>query len=690
MDICLKFVDPIAAQGKFVLGDLWRSRVVVLNDDKFPQRAENLQNRGDVIIKFVQHNYLLFRGKVHAAFFWQLAPGISFVIDQFITQYAIKTVTLAYNIRSNGGDTGPYQSYITTLGCLYFCNFLLEYFADVKFTRLRLGGAAAKHMRGLCMDTVIQLSPSSQEIFDVGRVMKTSEVAVDGAIGASWMQCFDLYANLVKLICMILFIMYTAYAQAKLSRTPALLLLIVVPFAMLALDFILLQMSIRTAAVKDLEAMHADDEWSSFMVQAAFLRSVITTYRKGYAVTERFGMIHDVFNKKAFDADKFTNLTKWNAGAIPTACAAVVMIIVGTAVENGQMTVPAYVTFMSTISSFSPTLGAVITDLFTIGKGYANIVKVAHLLNADTRRKQLLRGQRRREKLIANLPANTVDLEALFLHDVTYRFDKMDDAKVPPLRCHIDGGQVVALRGGGSVGKKLVLRLMARHFIPTTGFVHYPKNWRFRFLDANPNFFGGDMNKLQMAAMEGERALTAAQQSSMGTLDYNLKFGSQFKHPDHDVWNVEIYNLLKLLKISEDLIGRSVEEYVETSRFAMTGLDGEKLSMTNKALLSIARALLSSVDILFMSNVLDSLGPVHAQHVMGILKDWTRNRCVDVLSTENSTTPVHLRKKKTVIFSTKLKELEAMADNWMFLGTNDAESEKSDASEGEPLGFSEI
>lgn len=50
--------------------------------------------------------------------------------------------------------------------------------------------------------------------------------------------------------------------------------------------------------------------------------------------------------------------------------------------------------------------------------------KVAHLLNADTRRKQLLRGQIRREKLISlfreKLPADQVwDADALFMHNVT-------------------------------------------------------------------------------------------------------------------------------------------------------------------------------------------------------------------------------------------------------------------------------
>lgn len=45
---------------------------------------------------------------------------------------------------------------------------------------------------------------------------------------------------------------------------------------------------------------------------------------------------------------------------------------------------------------------------------------------------------------------------------------------------------------------------------------------RYRFVDGNPNFFGGDMAKLQLAAMQSEEAFGEAQRSSMGTLEYEI------------------------------------------------------------------------------------------------------------------------------------------------------------------------
>jgi len=179
---------------------------------------------------------------------------------------------------------------------------------------------------------------------------------------------FQLYANLVKLSCMVLFIIFTAFDQAAQNDSPALLFLILVPFGMIALDAVLLKLSIDEASEKDLTAMTADDEWSSFLVQAAYTRPVVTTFRKGFMVTRQFDEIQKAFNQKAYVASSYTVQTKWQAGAIPTACAALIMIFVGSAVERGQMTVAAYVVFMSTISSFSPTLGGVIMEIFNIGK----------------------------------------------------------------------------------------------------------------------------------------------------------------------------------------------------------------------------------------------------------------------------------------------------------------------------------
>jgi hypothetical protein len=212
------------------------------------------------------------------------------------------------------------------------------------------------------------------------------------------------------------------------------------------------------------------------------------------------------------------------------------------------------------------------------------------------------------------------------------------------------------------------------------------------------------MAKLQLAAMHGDDAFCLAQRSSMGTIEcvngeitqfmitprkflshtqrlralcifrYNLKFGAQFKHPDPAVWDIEIFNLLQLLEVPEDLIGKNAAEFshgIDAKKYTLIGLNGDRLSTTNRTLLSIARALLSSVDLLLMSNVLDLLGLEHSKKVFAVLRELCEKRALSVLATEAALMPTYLRKKKTVIFSTKLAELEGMADNWMHIGADD-------------------
>ena len=112
----------------------------------------------------------------------------------------------------------------------------------------------------------------------------------------------------------------------------------------------------------------------------------------------------------------------------------------------------------------------------TAAQGYAAICKVAHLLNSDTRRKQLQRGAARRKKKMAEYiktlkDGTGFDEESpnLIVSDLTHVFKGQENVIDRPINFEIRGGNVVMLKGGASMGKKNVLRLIARHFIPTTG-----------------------------------------------------------------------------------------------------------------------------------------------------------------------------------------------------------------------------
>ena len=172
------------------------------------------------------------------------------------------------------------------------------------------------------------------------------------------------------------------------------------------------------------------------------------------------------------------------------------------------------------------------------------------------------------------------DPDAIILHEVDYahkRCAKSQAARltIPTLSAHIDGGQVIVLTcgGSGSTGKKTLLRLLARHFIPRKGFIYYPERWRTRYIDAQPFFFKGSLMK-------------------------NLRFGNFINHTDEEIWT-----LCRRVGLREGLIGNPDIEL---------GLNGEKMSTTDQALLTIVRTLLSSADLILCSNLLDVLSEERA------------------------------------------------------------------------------
>ena len=95
------------------------------------------------------------------------------------------------------------------------------------------------------------------------------------------------------------------------------------------------------------------------------------------------------------------------------------------------------------------------------------------------------------------------------------------------------------------------------------------------------------------------------------------------------------------------------------------------MSRSDRALIAIARALLSSLDLILISNLLDLLGTLQAERVMKIFREYTENRGLAVLATETKMVPYHLRKKKTVILSTKFPEIAELSDNWIILEATD-------------------
>jgi len=146
----------------------------------------------------------------------------------------------------------------------------------------------------------------------------------------------------------------------------------------------------------------------------------------------------------------------------------------------------------STGAEFGTTIAEIYEEVFEVEQGSDSIRRVAALLNAETRRHQLRQGQERRHRLLRayrSRPDMPWEYDSILCYELSYKHPLTTFSQAP-LSFMIEPGAVVALTGRGGSGKTTLLRLIARHFIPTTGFVAYPGSWRVRFLDGmNPPFF---------------------------------------------------------------------------------------------------------------------------------------------------------------------------------------------------------
>lgn len=185
-------------------------------------------------------------------------------------------------------------------------------------------------------------------------------------------------------------------------------------------------------------------------------------------------------------------------------------------------------------------------------------------------------------------------------------------------------------------GTSTLLQLIVRHILPTQGYITFPADWRLRYLTAEPLIFPR-------------------------SLWYNLTFGVQHLDeagkPLHSKEEVkELCQLLGLPKPWLDMhLGADEQEHPDR---ASLGHGGRHIGLSKRILISIARVLLSSPQLLLIDKALDPLGASGATKCAAILRELVRLRGLRCLPTDLEAIPQYtLRKPCTVIVSTSIPEI---------------------------------
>jgi len=306
---------------------------------------------------------------------------------------------------------------------------------------------------------------------------------------------------------------------------------------------------------------------------------------------------------------------------------------------------------VSTVQKYDGVICALFDNLFDCVNGFVSVQKIALLLNAKTRRKDLLEAKFRRMKILKTIvmqdPNFEFDPSCISVYDVQFDYkrtgpkdkhtgepivEKEDkdmegynvNTCVGPFTMVVEQGQIICVRAGSSTGKKTFIQLLGRILLPNvSGIIIYPDNLRVRYIPGEPLLFAKD-------------------------LLYNLKFGNQKPVAEEDMWET-----CKLLGLTEELLYKP--------KFKV-GQNGKKLSLSDRIYINLARALLSSVDLLLMSNSLDLLGPSDARRVMDLLNGWIDYRGLKCCKHDRPAgCDPSLLKKKTLFYVSKNEQLEQLA-----------------------------
>jgi len=608
--------------------------IYILNDDVFPHDESEKEDAVKIVKAFFQHIYHDLTSDTNLALCLRIYPALSWVVNQLVILLTLKVVI----------PNDDMQALAIVVG-VFVVNTLIWHINMDMFEDIRLGGKARMILRRAILGTVIQLTTVEAERFPTGTALGILDTQVENCVGVCYLGALNIYASTILLVAM------TGLSAYLTRKTPFIL---PIPFVMLIIDIVILYCRIGGQTLLYSKWVDQDNKVKALAAEISDQRLLCTTYRAGFKLECAFKEENAAQNKCRYIAVKYQQATekmlKWNH----TVFIIGVLVLGAFRCVEKVMSLPDYVIVLGTMLNFDREITLLFMLLFNAVNGYVSVNKVADILNSQTRRKALLQAMFRRNEIVATLEKDdsfTLDYDTITAYKLEYDYNiargqssednndkdvKVDvgyfdaSSRIGPLTLVLEQGQNICVQSKiNSAGKKTFMRLLARQILPTSGVVIYPNNLRVRFIPAEPLMF-------------------------CKSLMDNLKFGNQKPHEAAEIWE-----LCEMLGMGKEIIGKSD---------IPVGLNGIKLSLTNRVFVSIARALLSSVDLLFLAGIVDNLNPSDGKKVMEILKLWRDNRGMPCLPCDNPE-GVHLslKKQKTCFFISTNPDLEAMADSTIMM-----------------------
>jgi len=560
----------------------------------------------------------------------------SYYSVDWLVKQSLMFIALRYSINfkhNYNTDTQKLTLYI--LAGVYAANAVIKHLVGHLYIHLKVGGRCQITLREVAVRTMLQLTEQERERFPTGEVSNCIDDRIRLVTFDVWARGFVFWKDFMLTLTMVTVSCYVAKWVGALICAWVIIMNLTLAWWRVPHSFVMAD-----------AFMEAEDGWKNYMMECALRRPAITAYRYGQKAGAFFKKRHGKYNKTDWSYRYYIMTTEMFSQYIAVAVVVTTYVYFGTHVitdGTGIYTKAKFILLVGTIIKFDSQIGKLFDSAQVARSGFNAVSKLAELLNAGTVRKQLYDGRKRRMQLMAHVMENYPEFkeESLFVSPGTslvYKTKINNDivlktVRLPPDGLNIELGQMLVVNAGAAVGKATFLKMLARQVLPTDGFCYYPENLRVRYISSESHLFDD-------------------------TVMANLRFGGQHDsegnplHSDDEVWEV-----CKMLGISDDVVGHGDRK---------VGPDGCKLSASNRTLICVARALLSSVDLLLLANALDALGPSELERVMKVLSQMVTDSGINVLSAEKGL-PACLKKKKTVVVSSAHVHIESFCDNTISL-----------------------
>jgi len=481
----------------------------------------------------------------------------------------------------------------------------------------------------------MRLTEDCFEKYQTGKVVSIAADGVEQAVQKAWLGVFELFEKVVFLVVMMGYSYYVSNSQPY---------LVLIPLGQLFFDYVIYSIRAGGQYRQSRNAIEVTDRWEQRLVTICDVRFMVNSYKAtSPCVNELRRYVADTNNavwhaaKHQIDTAK---MLRWSHSIF--ICGAFLFgaetFIQGRGDGTDSLLVGSFVALMATIFKFDTVILSTFQILDDLTIGYAYVQKIAGLVNSETKREAYIRHLKKvkEKQQWFNVAAHRMNVSSqIVLHDCQYSFEASGHdtgMTFGPYNLVIQQGQLICFTSPNHIyphcsGRRTVLKLLGRILFPTEGSVTFPAELRVRYVPSEPLLWHG-------------------------SLMHNLRFGNMNKDNMHRHTEEEIWAVWSLLGGNP--------KYLHLPDLDV-GTNGCRLGPTDRILVSITRALLSSVDLLLLASTLDPLGEQASIHITRVLRDWVANRGLSILSTEMSVSLGH-RKLKTLAYTTKNAYLTKEAD----------------------------